>query len=304
MSAQIGISPRAWAELGLLSLIWGGSFLTISIALREIGFVTSVAHRVFWAALVLWLVVLVRRERIPRDIRTWLALFAMGLLNNVIPFSLMAWGQLRIESGLASIFNASTAVFGVLLAALAFRDERLTFRKSAGVALGFAGIIIAIGLGALESLDLRSLAQLAVVGGALSYAFAGVWARLKLKGLSPIMAATGMLTGSTVFMLPAAIVLEGVPSFDLAWQTAASVLYYSIVSTALAYLLYYHILAMSGTGNLMLVTLLIPPVAIVLGSAVLDERLAPEAYAGFALLGAGLLVLDGRLERRLRRMLT
>ncbi len=301
MSDQKSLSPRAWAELLLLACIWGGSFLSIRVALDEVGFVTSVAHRVGWAALVLWGVVLVRRLPLPRQPRVWGAFFVMGMLNNVIPFSLMAWGQLHIETGLTSILNASTAIFGVLVAALVFRDERLTLRRGVGVALGFCGVATAIGLDALRSFDLRSLAQLAVLGGTLSYALAGSWARATLSGLRPQVAAAGMLTGSALVMVPAAIWLEGSPRLDLQPRTWIAIGYYALAATAFAYLLYYRVLAMAGSGNLLVCTLLIAPIAIVLGALVRGETLLPQAYLGFALLALGLVILDGRLLRWLSR---
>lgn len=299
MRDQKSLSGRAWAELLLLSLLWGGSFLSIRIALDEIGFVTAVAHRVFWAALVLWAVVALLRLPVPRSPRVWGAFLVMGLLNNVIPFSLMTWGQLHIETGLTSILNAATAIFGVLVAALVFRDERLTLRRGLGVALGFSGVAVAIGLDNLAQFDLQSLAQLAVLGGTLSYALASSWARVTLSGLAPQVAAAGMLTGSSLVMLPAAFLLDGVPSLALQAETLVAIAYYALAATALAYLLYYRVLAMAGSGNLMLCTLLIPPVAIVLGAWVRGEDLLPQAYLGFALLALGLVILDGRVMRRL-----
>ena len=292
------IPTRTWIELALLGVIWGGSFLAIRLALNEVGFVTSVAHRVFWAALILWGYVAVARLPVPRDPRIWIAFFVMGLLNNVIPFSLMAWGQLHIPTGLTSVFNAGTAIFGALLAALLLADERLTLRKSIGIGLGFAGVAVAIGLESLRDFDIRSLAQLAVITGTVSYAFASIWARLRLTGLAPQVAAAGMLTGSSLVMVPAALLMDGAPRFDIGWQAVAAIAYYVIFATAGAYLLYYRILAAAGAGNTMIVTLLIPPVSIVLGALVLDGVLSPNVYAGLALLALGLIVLDGRLLRR------
>ena len=292
------IPTRTWIELALLGLIWGGSFLAIRLALNEVGFVTSVAHRVFWAALILWGYVAVAGLPVPRDPRIWAGFLVMGLLNNVIPFSLMAWGQLHIPTGLTSVFNAGTAIFGALLAALILADERLTLRKSIGIALGFAGVAVAIGLDSLRDFDMRSLAQLAVIGGTISYAFASIWARLRLTGLAPQVAAAGMLTGSSLVMVPAALLIDGMPRFDIGWQAAGAIAYYVIFATAGAYLLYYRILASAGAANTMIVTLLIPPVSIVLGAVVLGEVLSPNVYAGLAMLALGLIVLDGRLLRR------
>jgi drug/metabolite transporter (DMT)-like permease len=297
---QTSLSPRAWAELGLLSLLWGASFLSIRTTLDEVPVLTSVAHRVTWAAVALWLVVIATRTPLPKRARVWGALLVMGMLNNVIPFTLMAWGQLHIETGLAAILNAATAVWGTLIAAAVFRDERLTVRKAAGVALGFGGVAVAVGAGALAALDPRSLGQLAVVAGTVSYAFAAVWARARLKGLPPVVAAAGMLTGAALVMAPFAVAVEGRPSFALAPVTWVAMGYMALVATAFAYLLYYRVLAMAGSANLLLVTLIIPPVAILLGAWVRGEALPPHAFAGLGMLAAGLLVLDGRVLRRLR----
>ncbi|WP_420863630.1 DMT family transporter [Algirhabdus cladophorae] len=298
---QQSLSSRAWAELALLSLIWGGSFLSIRIALDEVGPFTSVAHRTFWAMLLLWIYVAWSGLRLPRSPKVWGAFLVMGLLNNAIPFSLMAWGQLYIETGLTSILNAATAIFGVVLAAVFFADERLTTNRLVGVCLGFLGVSIAIGLSNLAQFDLRSLAQIAVLGGTVSYAFAGIWARKTLRALPPQIAAAGMLTGSTIIMVPAAWILEGPISLALQTDTILAIAYYAIIATAGAYLLYYRVLAMAGSGNLMLCTLLIAPIAILLGAVFLGEALQPQAYLGFAVLGLGLLILDGRILRLIRR---
>jgi drug/metabolite transporter (DMT)-like permease len=301
MTVQKSLTPRAWAELLLLSLIWGASFLSIRIALDEVSVPWVVAHRVALAALILWTVALVRREPLPRAPRLWGACLVMGLLNNVIPFSLLAWGQLHVETGLTSILNAATAVFGVVVATAVFADERLTPRRAAGVLLGFAGVATAVGPDAVSAFDLRSLGQIAILGAALSYALAGAWARKTLSGLAPVTAAAGMLTASALVMIPAAWAVDGPPDLSLAPRTWAAIGYYSVVATAFAYLLYYRVLAMAGSGNLLLCTLMIPPVAIGLGALVLGESLAPRAFLGLAILALGLLILDGRILARGRR---
>ena len=300
MSDQKSLSGRAWAEMLVLAIIWGGSFLSIRIALDEISPLMSVAHRVTWAMLVLWVVVAVMRIPLPRNSRIWFAFLVMGLLNNVIPFGLMAWGQLHIDSGLTSILNAFTAVVGVVMAALFFSDERLMPRKIIGVVLGFFGVAVAIGLENFKNFDLRSLAQLAVIGGTVAYAVAGVWARKNLVGMPPQLAAAGMLTGATVIMLPLVYFVEGLPTFDLQPRTLVAIGYYAVIATAAAYLLYYRVLAMAGSGNLMLVTLLVAPVAITLGAVVLGEKLSANALIGFVILAVGLIILDGRAWKALR----
>jgi drug/metabolite transporter (DMT)-like permease len=292
------LSTRAWVELFFLSLIWGGIFFSVAIALREIGPLTSVLHRVGWAALLLWLVVAARRLAVPRTARLWGAFLVMGCLNNVIPFTLMSWGQIQIGTGLTSIFNAMTAVFAVLVAALFLRDEPLSARRVGGIILGFLGVVVIKGVDKLGALDPQSLGAYAVLAGTLSYAFAGVWARRTMRGQPPEVAAAGMLTGSTVVMVPLVLMTEGVPSLDLSASTWGAIGYYSVIATAGAYLLYYRVLAMAGAGNLLLCTLIIPPVAILLAVVVLGETLQPQALAGFALIAVALAVIDGRLLRR------
>ncbi len=298
MTDQKTMSARAWAELFLLALIWGGSFLAIRVALDEVPVITSVLHRTGWAMIVLWGVILAMRQPIPREPRIWGAFLVMGLLNNVIPFGLMTWGQLHIETGLTSILNAATAIFGVLVAAAVFPDERLTARKVIGVGLGFLGVAVAIGLRNLTSFSIQSIAQIAIIAGTFSYALASSWARAKLSHLPPEVAAAGMLTGSTVVLLPAALLIDGPVTLSLHSDTWIAIGYYAVIATAGAYLLYYRVLAMAGSGNLMLVTLVIPPVAIVLGAYARDETLTPQAFAGFALLAVGLLILNGTIGRR------
>lgn len=297
------IPNRAWIGLGLLALIWGGSFLAIRTALDEIPFVTSVAYRVGIAAIVLWAYVLLRRMPLPRDPRVWGSLLVMGIINNVLPFSLMAWGQLYIETGLTSILNAGTAVFGVLVAALLLADEELTLRRGAGVALGFFGVATAIGLENLTNLDLRSAAQLAVVAGTICYALSGVWARVKLKDLAPEVTSAGMLSGAALVMIPAALLIDGVV-IPQDGSTILAIGYYAIIATALAYLLYFRVLTLAGSGNAMLCTLLVAPVAILLGAFVRDEVLSPNVYMGFALLACGLALIDGRVLRVFKRRAT
>lgn len=294
MTQHTALTSRTWIEIALLALIWGGSFLAMRVALDSIGPLWIVAHRTLWAALVLWAVVRLAGHRTPRGLRLWGAFFVMGLMNNVVPFGLIAWGQGHIETGLAGIINASTAVWGVMFAALLLPDERLTGRRLVGVLLGFAGVSLAIGVEALRNFDLRSLGQLAIVGAALSYAISGVWARKTLSGVTPQVAAAGMVSCSTVISLVLAIAIEGPPNLALTPGTWTAIAYFSVMATAIAYLLYYRILAAAGSGNTMLVTLVVAPVAIVLGALFRGEGLTLSAYSGFALLALGLIVIDGR----------
>lgn len=296
------ITPVAALLLFLLAAVWGGSFFFAEVALTEVPPLTITLHRVFWAVPVLMGVIWWQGITWPRGARIWGAYLMMGALNNAIPFSLIFWGQTRIESGLASILNGTTAVFGVVVAGILLKDEPLNARKILGALFGLAGVAAIMGMDALTGLDPRNLAQLAILGAALSYAFASVWGKVTLAGIPPQMNALGMLIGSTVLMIPVALLHDGVPRFDLSVPIWASLLAIAVFSTALAYLMYFQILVRAGAGNLMLVTLLIPPFAIALGAAFLDETLGQEAWVGFGLIAVGLIITDGRLWTGLRAM--
>lgn len=297
----IDLSTRAWAELLLLSLIWGAVFFSIAIAQRELGPLTVVLHRVGWAALLLWLLAWARGLPVPRGLGAWGAFLVMGCLNNALPFTLMTWGQAQIGTGITSILNAMTAVFGVLVAAACFADERLTPRRLMGVTLGIAGVAVLRGHAQLLALDPQALGTWAVLGGTFSYALAGAWAKRWLRAHPPMVAAAGMLTGAALVIAPLALAAEGTPTLALAAPTWAAIAYYAVVATAGAYLLYYRVLAMAGAGNLLLCTLIIPLVAVSLGIAFLAEPLEPRALASFALIAVGLAVIDGRLLRLAQR---
>ena len=283
-----------------LAIVWGGSFFFAAVALEEVPPLTVTLHRVVWAVPALFLFVLWRGVTIPTSMRVWGAYLVMGALNNAIPFSLIFWGQTTIESGLASILNGTTAVFGAVISGLLLVDEPLTPRKIIGALFGVFGVAVIMGLDALTNLDPRNLAQLAILAAALSYAFASVWGKLKLGGIAPEMNALGMLIGSTILMIPIAIWSDGMPAFNLSGSVWASLLAVAILSTAVAYLLYFAILARAGSANLMLVTLLIPPFAIGLGVLFLGERLGLEAWIGFGLIAIGLIITDGRVLAKLK----
>ena len=270
------------------------------MALQEVPPLTVTLHRVFWAVPVLMAVIWWQGIHWPRSPRLWAAYLVMGALNNAIPFSLIFWGQTQIESGLASILNGTTAVFGAVVAGLLLKDEPLSPRKIVGAFFGLAGVAAIMGPEVLRGLDPRNMAQLAVLGAALSYALASVWGKIALAGIPPQMNALGMLMGSTLLMFPVALLHDGVPDIALSAPVWVSLLAVATISTALAYLMYFQLLVRAGAANLMLVTLLIPPFAIALGAAFLGETLGREAWLGFALIGTGLIITDGRLANTLR----
>lgn len=288
------MSPAAWGLLALLAALWGGSFFFVEVAVEQVPPMVMVACRVGLGALALYGYVRLRGLAMPRDLLTWSMLLAMGALNNAVPFTLIVWAQSGIESGIAAILNATTPLFTVLLAHVLTSDERLTANRGAGVVIGFIGVAILIGPGVFAALTPDSLYQFAVLGAAVSYAFAGIYGR-RLSHLNPAVAATGMLTGSTMMMLPLAIGsgIGALAAIDA--SVVVSLLALGLASTALAYVLYFRILAMAGATNLLLVTFLIPPFALLPGVLFLGERPPLTAILGMAVIFLGLAVIDGRL---------
>jgi drug/metabolite transporter (DMT)-like permease len=280
------VEPRMdateWAMLLALSVLWGGSFFFAKVSVGELPPLTVVLARVGLAAMALLAVVRAAGQRMPRDLGLWVAFFAMGMLNNLIPFSLIFWGQTRIASGLAAILNATTPLWTVLLAHLLTRDEKFTPNRLAGVLAGLAGVAVMIGPEALARLGLDFLAQTAVVVAAVSYASASIFGRrFRAAGVSPLVTAAGQVTATTVMALPVVLLVDHpwalpVPSA----ATWASLVALALLCTALAYILYFRVLATVGATNIALVTLLVPASAILLGSLVLGERLEPRDFAG------------------------
>ncbi|MES2443862.1 MAG: DMT family transporter [Pseudomonadota bacterium] len=292
-----------WAILLTLSVLWGGSFFFIALALRGFQPLTLIFLRVALAASLLWLVLRATGGRMPRGAALWRSLLVLALLNNVLPFALFAWAQTQISGGLASIVNATTPIWGVIVAHLFTRDEKATPNKVAGVVLGFAGVALMVGGDALGGLGGHVLPQLACVAATLCYAFAGVYGRRFSEiGVTPLAISAGSLAMAAAVLLPVML------AFDAPWRAAmpgatawAALAGLVIFSSALAYVLFYRLLASAGATNSMLVTFLIPVTAIVLGSLVLGEVLAPQDFAGMGLIALGLVAVDGRLPRRLLR---
>jgi drug/metabolite transporter (DMT)-like permease len=288
-----------WAMLLTLALFWGGSFFFNGVALRELPTFILVWLRVSVATVALHLVLKLLGQKIPGQRRVWVTFFGMGLLNNVLPFLLIVWGQHRIPSGLASILNTTTPLFTVLVAHLLTPDEKLTPFKMIGVVVGFAGSAVLIGPDTLAGLGSGAAAQIACLTAALSYGLAGIFGRrFRRMGVSPLATATGQVTASTVMLLPIALAVDH--PWTLAMPHAATigaVIGIGILSTAVGYVLYFRILATSGATNLLLVTFLNPVSAILLGALVLGEMLEPRHFAAMALIGSGLAFIDGRLPR-------
>jgi drug/metabolite transporter (DMT)-like permease len=289
------MSGREWGMLLTLSVLWGGAFFFAQVALRELPPLTVTLFRVGIAAAVLVGAVCATGRRLPRGARLWLSFLIMGLLNNVVPFSLILASQQHVGGGLAAILNATTPVFTVLLAHFATADEKLTAGRLAGVLLGCAGVGLIIGPDALAGFDPADLGQVCILGGAVSYACASLYGR-RFASMPPLVSAAGQLCAATAVMLPVAAIVEtpwSLPPPEAV--TVASVVAIAVLSTATAYILYFRILATAGASNLLLVTFLIPVSAIALGAGFLGERLDGIHAAGLAVIATGLAAIDGRV---------
>ena len=291
MARNLTMGPMEWLLLLALSVLWGGSFFFAEVALAELPPLTVVAGRVALAAVALRIMLRARGDALPTDRRSWAAFAAMGALNNAIPFTSIVWAQTEITSGLASILNAATPLFTVLLA------HRLTWNRLAGVLLGFAGVAVMIGWEALAGFSLHVAAELAVLAATVSYACAGIFGR-RFKGQPPLVTAAGQLTASSLMMLPLAVIV------DRPWLLAppglvslGAIVGLALLCTALAYVIFFRILAAAGATNLLLVTLLIPVSAMSLGAGFLGEVLEARQLAGMALIALGLALIDGRILR-------
>ena len=297
------MGAKDWAMLLLLSFLWGGSFFFISVAVSELPPFTLVTMRVGLAAVTLWLVLLVSGYPIPKSPEVWRAFVMMGLLGNALPFSLIAWGQTHIGAGLASIINATTPIFTILIAGAFLSDEHITPRKMLGITAGLAGVIVLIGPSALLELGTNTMAQLAVIGAAVSYSCATVFGRrFKAMGISPLDTAVGQVTASTIILLPVVWFIDKpLQLANPSLQVWLSILALAIFSTAFAYILFFRILSSSGATNVVLVTFLAPVTASLLGWLMLDEQLQAKHFIGMACIGLGLAIIDGRLWAKLRR---
>ena len=304
MSPPLRMGTAEWSLLILLSVLWGGSFFFYKVLVAVLPLFTVVLGRVGVAALILNAWLLARGDPMPRSRRLWAQFLAMGLLNNVIPFSLIAFGEVRIASSLASILNATTPIFTVIAAHGPTDNEKATAGRLVGVLFGFAGTAVLVGPAATHGLGSGSLVgESACLLAAISYAFAGIYGR-RFSGLVPLKVATGQITASTVVLLPVAAAIDRPWTMPLPGITVwLSILGIALLCTALAYIVYFRLLATAGATNLLLVTFLLPVSSLLLGWSVLGEMVVPSAFGGMALIGLGLAAIDGRPARRVRYLL-
>ncbi len=298
------MTPVEWGMLITLSILWGGAFFFNSIAVKELPTLIVVVCRVGIGALILNIVIRLMGVRLPGSKKIWIAFFVMGILNNLIPFSLIVWGQSYVASSVASIINATTPMFTVIVAHLLTRDERMSAGRVFGVIIGFAGVAVMIGGGIFAAMGDNVIAQFAFLGAGLSYAFAGVFGRrFSEMGITPMATATGQVTASAIVLLPIALVVEQPWNMALpSMPVIGAVIGIAGLSTALAYILYFRILATAGATNISIVTFLVPVSAILLGVLILDEILHLKHLYGMVLIAIGLAAIDGRPFKYLKRI--
>ena len=299
MTQKSSMGTREWAMLVLLSILWGGSFFFMKLSLAELPTLLIVFCRVGIAATTLLVYLKITGKELPGGKQVWLAFFTMGFLNNLLPFSLLIWGMTEIASGLAAILNATTPVFTILVAHFMTSDERISINKVAGVVLGLVGVVVLIGVEALDGFNASTLAMLACLGAALSYAIAAAYGRrFRRLDVRPTQVAFGQVTASSLLLFPVAIYVDSPWNLPMpGLNTWMALLALGIFSTAFAYVLYFRILQTAGATNIALVTLLVPVSAILLGWFILGETLSPNHFVGMSLITLGLLAIDGRLLR-------
>ena len=301
------MSSRSWLLLLSLAFIWGASFYFIEIGLIYLDPFWLVSVRLLFGALPLALWLLFQGKVLPTKLSFWTSVIIMGVLNNFLPFNFIAFGQLYVTGGMASIVNANTAFMGVIVSGLCLSGEPATWNRVVGVMIGVTGVAIAIGITPMSpAADANGLllGSLAIIVATIAYAFAGVWGKIKLAEYSPTQSAVGMLICSSVISVLCSFFISGPPSLTIInhpFDLIKVVLGLGVLGTALAYPLYFRILAVAGSSNLMLVTIIVPVFAIILDAILLSQFVTGSDLFGFALVAIGLFIMDGRLNHNLLR---
>ena len=286
---------KDWILVILLGLFWGSSFFFVEMLLKYLSPFMIVYLRVSIASIFLIVFIIIRGTKFKLSLKNLFNLFIMSLLNNIFPFLLITFGQQTTTGGLASILNANTSFIGILLASLFLPLERLNFYRLIGVSIGILGVIIAIGYQNIIQLNDDDLGKYLILIATLSYGFAGVWGKLKLQNFTPIIAATGMLTMSTIILTPYAFTMHLEEIYSLNFFILKYAFVFAIICSVFAYFLYFKILESAGAGNLLICTIIIPPSSIFLNAFILDQIITFNECLGLIIIILGLIILDGRL---------
>ena len=286
---------KDWFLVILLGVFWGASFLFVEILLEYVTPFVVVYLRVAIASTLLLIYILIRNIKFQFSRGDLFNLFVMGLLNNILPFLLIAYGQQSITGGLASILNANTSFMTILLVALFIPNEKLNFHRTIGVLIGILGVILAVDYQNIFQLNNDSVGQYLILLATISYSFAGIWAKLKLQNLPPVVSAAGMLTMSTIFLSPYILSTHFEELSSLNLDTLKYALGFALICTVFAYFIYFKILESTGAGNLLICTIIIPPSSIILNSIFIGEVINTNEILGLLVIIVGLLVIDGRI---------
>ena len=303
MTQSPKLDGTGWLLIGILSILWGGAFFLIEVGLRSYPPITLVFMRLVLAVPPMWIAMRLMGQRLPSEARVWGLLAVVGALNCALPFILFFWRQQYLDSGYASILNATTPLWGVITAHFLTSDEKATPARILGVLIGMAGIVVMVGPEAMKGLSNNLLAQIACIISTIFYSFAAIYGRrLSQTELTPMAVATGQTMMAALMMVPVVVLVDqpwtmATPRLDstLAGLTLA------LFSTALAYTLYFRLIDRSGASNAQLVAFLMPILAVILGIAFLGESLSGGQIVGAALIAIGLAILDGRLVARFQK---
>jgi drug/metabolite transporter (DMT)-like permease len=293
------MGPIEWVMLIALSAIWGGSFYFFAVIVKELPVFTIVFFRVFLATIALWLFAFVSRQALPNFKPIWHNFFFMGLTNNVIPFSLIVWGEQRVAPGLAAVLNATTPFFAVIVAHLSTQNEKLTWNRLAGALVGLSGVTALVGFDAIKNLGIDLWFQLAIIVASVSYGVSTIFGR-RMVGIPPLVTAASQTAASSLMLCPLMLIIDH--PFSLAMPSLKVMIYLAalaLLCTAVAYIIFFNIVKRAGMTNVTLVTLLVPVSAMLLGALLLNEQISARHFLGMAVIGIGLALIDGRIPRKI-----
>jgi drug/metabolite transporter (DMT)-like permease len=292
------MGPVEWVLLIVLSGIWGGSFYFFAVIIKELPVFTIVFFRVFLASVALWVFVLALKQPLPHFKESWKNYVLMGFFNNVIPFSLIVWGEQRVAPGLAAVLNATTPFFAVVVAHLSTQNEKLTWNRMAGAIIGLSGVAALVGFDAIKNLGSDLAFQIAIVGASVSYGICTIFGR-RLTA-TPLVNAASQTAASSVMLLPLMLIIDHPFSLPAPSMNATiSLIALALLCTSIAYLIFFNIVKRAGMTNVTLVTFLVPISAMMLGALFLDEQISIRHVLGMSVIGVGLALIDGRIPNRL-----
>jgi drug/metabolite transporter (DMT)-like permease len=293
------MANKDWLLVSLLGLFWGSSFFFVEVLLKYLSPFMIVYLRVSIASIFLILFIYIKGIKFQFTFNNFFNLSIMSLLNNIFPFLLITFGQQTTTGGLASILNANTSFIAIILASLFLPLERLNLSRVVGISIGILGVVIAVGYQNIFELKNDDLGKYLIIIATISYGFAGVWGKLRLQNFSPIIAATGMLTVSTIILTPYAIINHLEEIYSLNFYIVKYAFVFAIICSVFAYFLYFKILESAGAGNLLICTIIIPPSSIFLNAFFLDQNITTNEYLGLIVIILGLIILDGRLFKKI-----